>query len=93
MQKDVSLKLKHKSLSKADEKVAMLLIIPSAIIIFGVLFYPILYSFYMSLNKVNLATRTFDFMGLGNYAMLIQDKEFLIDDKTILHHLGSTKGD
>jgi multiple sugar transport system permease protein len=64
-------------LKKADEKLALFFVLPSVIVIFGVLMYPIIYSFFMSLSNLNLETRIMKFTGLSNYIKLIHDQEFL----------------
>lgn len=53
-----------------------LLLIPAFAIILAVLVYPIVYSFIMSLSRVNIAKRTLEFLGLKNYASLFSDTYF-----------------
>lgn len=56
---------------------AYLLILPSMIIIFGILLYPILYSFVMSFCKVIFSDNTFQFVGLQNYIEMFRDSYFV----------------
>lgn len=76
---NVSKKKKKKtapSFQKGEEPFALFMIIPSVIVIFGVMLYPIIYSFILSFNKLNLATRTLNFTGLKNYIAMAGDAEF-----------------
>jgi ABC-type sugar transport system permease subunit len=75
--KDRNFFIRNLSISDSNKNLGILLVLPSLIIIFGVLFYPILYSFYMSLNKINFAARKFEFAGISNYAAMFTDKYFL----------------
>jgi multiple sugar transport system permease protein len=77
LHKDIVKKQNPLSSKNADQKLGLYLVIPSAIVIFGVLFYPIIYSFFMSLSNLNLETRILKFTGLRNYLMIFHDKEFL----------------
>lgn len=65
------------SVMDSKRTLVVLLVLPSLIVIFGVLLYPILYSFYMSLSKINFAARTSSLTGFENYARMLQDKYFL----------------
>ena len=61
---------------KGEEPFAFFMVVPSVIVIFGVMLYPIIYSFILSFNKLNLATRTLQFTGLKNYIAMAGDAEF-----------------
>jgi len=66
-----------RSLIGRDDKLALSLIIPSALIIFGVMLFPMIYSFFISLSKINLENNTMEFIGLSNYIHLFQDVNFI----------------
>ena len=65
------------SLLDSSKYLALILILPAFLIVFSVFLYPILYSLFMSLNKINFAARTFEYLGAENYIMLFKDKYFL----------------
>lgn len=77
LHKDIVKKQTSYISKKSDGKLALFFVLPSVIVIFGVLFYPIIYSFIMSLSNLNLETRIMKFTGLHNYLMLMHDQEFL----------------
>jgi len=55
------------------KRLGYLLLIPSFLVILAVLVYPIIYSFIMSLSRVNIGKRSFEFIGLKNYLSLFSD--------------------
>lgn len=61
----------------SGNNLAYLLILPSMIIIFGILLYPIIYSLVMSFCKVIFSDNTFQFVGLKNYIEMFKDTYFL----------------
>lgn len=75
--------IKHSKMNRLESMLdsgnllAYVLIIPSLIIIFGIMFYPILYSLAMSFSKVVFSNRTFIFVGLQNYIKMFSDAYFL----------------
>ena len=60
------------------------LITPSTLIIFGVLIAPIAYALFMSFNTLNLARRSFEFVGVNNYVQMFGDQNFLKSAGTTL---------
>jgi ABC-type sugar transport system permease subunit len=56
--------------SLSDKYLGPVLITPGTVVIFGVLLVPILYAFYMSLNRIAFkgADTLYTFTGFGNYA-------------------------
>jgi multiple sugar transport system permease protein len=57
---------------KAERKLGLLLVAPSAIIMLAVAAYPILYAFWLSLNKADLRRPDAnEFVGLSNYATVL----------------------
>ena len=58
--------------------VVLLLLLPSLILIFGLLIYPLIYSFYISLLDFNLTRPgVAPFIGLNNYVRALSDDLFL----------------
>ena len=79
---DVFLKMVKNSLptSPFEKKgnVVLLLLLPSLILIFGLLIYPLIYSFYISLLDFNLTRPgVAPFIGLNNYVRALSDDLFL----------------
>ena len=54
-----------------------ILIFPSLIVIFGVFLYPMIYSAFMSLNEIDLASDTWLFSGIVYYIDIFKDKYFV----------------
>lgn len=60
-----------------DDRSALLLVLPVFVVLMAVAVFPILYSFYTSLFDINLARPLRQpFVGLGNYAAILQDSQF-----------------
>lgn len=59
-----------------DRYLPQILVTPSTLIIFGVLVFPIVYALFMSVNDMNIAKRTYEFIGLENYKTMFTDKYF-----------------
>jgi len=56
-----------------NEQFAWLLIIPLLIFAVGIVAYPLGYSFWLSLNKINFAIGMFEFDWFGQYATFLKD--------------------
>lgn len=69
---------------KRNKYFPQMLISPSFIIIFGVFIIPIVYSLVTSVCNYNLAERTFEFVGMKNYAAMFADKYFINSMKLTL---------
>ena len=56
----------------------LLLLLPTVIVLFVLTIYPTFYSFTLSLNEWNMSNRNavWEFVGLGNYAKILQDARF-----------------
>lgn len=54
----------------------LLLTLPTLLVVLAVVGFPWLYSGWMSLNDVNWYTRTWTFVGLGNYVKVLPDPAF-----------------
>lgn len=63
-------------LLRSDHLFALLLVVPTFLIVFVLIIYPVAFSFWTSLNDVNLFRRTTTFVGLGNYAKLFDNPLF-----------------
>lgn len=61
-----------------------LLISPSLLIILGVFIIPVFYSLFTSVCHYDMASRTFEFVGLKNYISMFGDKYFLNSMKLTL---------
>lgn len=58
-------------------RLALLLLLPSLVVVFGIVVYPLLRTLYTSLFDVNSAfPGTYPFSGLGNYLLAVQSGEF-----------------
>jgi ABC-type sugar transport system permease subunit len=65
------------TLRQRDTIIALLLIAPSLVIIFGIVLQPIISTLYLSLFEADLGIgRTNVWIGLGNYISLLSDKLF-----------------
>ncbi len=70
-------KKRRGSLKKAETRLGILLLLPTAILIAGVIIYPIIYNFVMSFHKVAMnPNRPNIFIGFSNYAKLFSDQTF-----------------
>ena len=56
-----------------ERYLAQILITPSTLVIFGVMLIPIVFAFFMSLNKISFkgADTIYDFTGFGNYVDIV----------------------
>lgn len=57
--------------------VPYLMLLPSAVLIFGLILYPVVYAIRLSLFRSQGLSGNLRFVGLGNYAYLLTDPEFL----------------
>lgn len=65
------------TLRQRDTLIALLLITPSLLIIFGIVLQPILSTLYLSFFDADLGLgKTNEWLGLGNYISLLSDKVF-----------------
>ena len=72
-----SRQIKPMNLRQKNTLVGLLLLLPSLIIIFGIVLQPILSTLYLSLFKADLGINTTNtFYGLNNYIDLLRDKVF-----------------
>jgi multiple sugar transport system permease protein len=63
-------------LRRRDRGAAFAMMLPAAFLILGFIAYPILDTFWMSVNRVDQFGRTSGFVGSGNYLKLIGDAAF-----------------
>ncbi|MGI9124281.1 MAG: carbohydrate ABC transporter permease, partial [Mycobacterium sp.] len=60
---------------RSQRRLALLLITPAVVLMLAVTAYPILYAFWLSLHRYNLASPgDTEFIGFGNYATILSDK-------------------
>ncbi len=64
-------------IERAERRFALWMILPTLIAVLAIMGYPWIYSFWTSLNSVNLLTQRSTFVGLDNYTGLISDKSFV----------------
>lgn len=65
-----------RSAEAQEHRLAWMLVLPSVLLIFGLTLYPVLYSFWLSLNHVSLLNPIQTFAGFGNYAEVLANKAF-----------------
>lgn len=68
---------KLESFFDTGNSLAYTLLVPSLVVIFGVMLYPILYSFVISFSEVVFSNNTITFVGLKNYIEMFSDTYFL----------------
>jgi len=91
--------IKNKNISFSLEKgnlLSFLLLLPALFIIFVVMIIPLFYGVFMSLFNYDIGRilTADDFVGLGNYFRLFQDKTMLKSIvNTLIFALGATAGD
>lgn len=61
---------------KREEIFAISLLLPSLIVVFGLVGYPFFYSAWISLHDMNFVMGTNSFVGLGNYTRVFADRIF-----------------
>jgi ABC-type glycerol-3-phosphate transport system permease component len=64
-------------IERAERRFALWMILPTVIAVLAIMGFPWLYSFWMSLNTVNLLTQRWTFVGLENYTGLVRDSSFI----------------
>lgn len=63
---------------KDQKKLVILLILPTLIVVFGILLFPLIYSFIMSFGDVEITNiNDYDFIGFSNYIRAFKDPEFI----------------
>jgi multiple sugar transport system permease protein len=51
-------------------------LVPSAVVLFAVMLFPLGYAIYLSLFNYDIGAGIFEFVGLGNYTALLNEREF-----------------
>ncbi|HKV45301.1 MAG TPA: sugar ABC transporter permease [bacterium] len=59
-----------------EKRIGYLLLAPAVILVFGVLAYPLVWHFWLSLTDFAMLQTSARFVGLGNYAAIVRDPEF-----------------
>jgi multiple sugar transport system permease protein len=63
---------------RSDAKLAFFLILPTLILVLGVVAYPLIYSFVMSFGDVEFANiKDYNFVGFSQYVKTFKDPEFI----------------
>lgn len=71
----------------------MLLYLPAIIIIFGIVFYPMVYALVMSFTSYKVSKPVMDFVGFKNYIKVLKDEEFWAAvGRSLLFTVGSQIG-
>lgn len=77
----------------ADRRIGIFLIMPTLILIFGLVLYPFLYNFYLSFLNVSRYRLIGEFVGLSNYARIFKDSTYWSATiKTIIWTVGVVGG-
>ena len=54
-------------MERAERRFAFLMLVPALVIVFAIMAFPWGYSFWLSLNELNIFTKQWTFVGLHNY--------------------------
>jgi multiple sugar transport system permease protein len=73
-----------------DTKIGILFLLPAVTLIFGVVFYPLVYSIWLSFQRKDLFSATATFIGFDNYISLAHRPEFWQAMKNGVVFAGST---
>ncbi|GGG19198.1 carbohydrate ABC transporter permease [Paenibacillus abyssi] len=68
--------LRIRTAESQERRLAWVLVLPSILLIFGLTIYPVLYSFWLSLNNVSLLNPVRSFAGLNNYIEILSSQAF-----------------
>lgn len=68
--------VRMRSAESQERRLAWMLVLPSILLIFGLTIYPVVYSFWLSLNHVSLLNPVRSFAGLSNYAEVLASEAF-----------------
>src|SRR5688572_22292280 len=63
--------------TREERRFALAMILPAFAAVFLIMGFPWFYSFWMSLNFVNLLTQQWIFVGLANYQKIVPDPGFV----------------
>lgn len=76
--------LTRKAYKRKERRLAFFLIIPTIIVFAVFMFWPVIYTFYLSLLKWNMINPVKTFVGLDNYVKILKSAEF----KVVLKNTG-----
>lgn len=83
-------KVKSRRLEKRMGLQGMLLYLPAILIIFGIVFYPMVYALVMSFTSYKVSKPVMNFVGFKNYIKILGDEEFWAAvGRSLLFTLGS----
>ncbi|WP_410513774.1 sugar ABC transporter permease [Paenibacillus sp. BR2-3] len=92
MRKNTVLRQADRSVSNpkkmvSESKFALLLLLPTIVILLGLLLYPFLYSIYLCFVDLNLTKPWVgtEFVGLNNFTTVLKDNEFWLSMETTLY--------
>jgi len=60
-------------MEKAERRFALLMLLPALLVVFVVMAFPWAYSFWLSLNEMDIFAKTWTFVGLDNYIATLPD--------------------
>ena len=67
---------KRIGLERRTARIGYLLMVPALLVVFVFIFYPIAFSFWLSLNRLNLNTMETTWRGLSNYITVLNSSKF-----------------
>lgn len=79
------------TLSERDRRLGLYLLLPSIIILFAIIVYPIGYSLWLSLHDLNISNplKGQQFVGLKNYADILKSKDWWMSILRILYFVAA----
>lgn len=69
-------KVQRKRKGRSDLSSALAFLSPTLIVLSAFVFFPVVFSFYLSFHTWNMFSSTETFVGLGNYSSIVQNPEF-----------------
>jgi multiple sugar transport system permease protein len=67
---------RRKPKGKSDLSSALAFLSPTLVVLSAFVFFPVVFSFYLSFHSWNMFSSTETFVGLGNYSAIVQNPEF-----------------
>lgn len=69
---------------------ALAFLSPTLLVLSAFVFFPVVFSFYLSFHKWNMFSASQEFVGLGNYASIVENPEFWsVLQNTVFYTLGT----
>lgn len=79
--------LTRKAYQRRERTLAFCLLLPTILVFAVFMFWPVIYTFYLSLLKWNMIAPVKTFVGLGNYTKIFSRPEFVITLKNTLFYI------